>query len=194
MELVMNPSYYFGQALSHYDVKINWSLAGKDICAYCRWWSQDSYYYNYVFNDTINTGGELALYNQTTNSLSTPLFPTALLAQKGYQYSLKANITVKDNNSDETQFFTRYIDFNPGVKLGLSGQPYEWLYNENGKDSRKDFTIDGEIKEGKDKIKNLAYEVLYRSYDQDTQQGVDGNIYYLNGNQYQHLLSGSLDV
>jgi uncharacterized protein YfaS (alpha-2-macroglobulin family) len=194
IHLLTSPSYYFGQPLSNYNIKINRSLAWKDICAYCYRWNQDNYYYNYVFNDTISTGWDIALYNQTVPQLSTSLFPSSLLKQKGYQYSLKANITIKDNNSDETQFFTRYIDFNPWVKLGLSGQPYEWLYNENGKDTRKEFSIDTEIKEGKDSIKNLAYQVLYWSYDQTLQQGVDGNSYYLNGNQYLPLTSGDLSI
>lgn len=192
VHLVTSPNYYFWQALHNYDIKISWSIAGKDTCPYCRRRNQETYYYNYVFNDTISTGGEITLYNQVDANLSTPLFPTSLLSQRGYQYSLKANITIKDNNSDETQFFTRYIDFNPDVKIWLSGQPYEWLYNENWKDTRKDFSLTGEIKGGKENIKNIWYEVFYRSYDQTVQQWIDGSLYYLNGNQYLSIFSGSI--
>jgi len=116
--------------------------------------------------------------------LSQALFSNSLLRQKGYQYTLKANLSIKDLNSDETQFFTKYIDFIPEVKLGLSGQPSEWIYNNGTKDDRKTYSIDGTIAAGNKLVSRLAYELYYRSYDQTSQKGIDGSLYYVNGNNY----------
>ena len=193
LNIVIAPQYFFGQALKNYDIKFDRSLAGKDSCAYCRWWNQDPYYYNYVFNDTINTGWGFMLYGQSDPQISKSLFSQDILQQKWYQYTLKATMIIKDNTSDETQFFTKYIDFSPEVKLGLSGQPSERLYEDGAKDTAKKFTIDWEISAGKDKIAGLQYEVYYRSYDQEMQKGIDGSMYYLNDHNYQLLKSWSID-
>lgn len=53
--LVMQPTYFFGTPLQKYDVQVTWSLVGKDICRYCRWWNEDDYYFNHVFNDSAST-------------------------------------------------------------------------------------------------------------------------------------------
>lgn len=192
LNLIISPQYYFWQSLKSYDIKADRSLVGKDICAYCWWWNQDRYYYNFVFNDTISTWGSFMLRNQTAQNLSQQLFSKDILKQKWYQYTLKANLVVKDNTSDETQFITKYIDFLPEVKLGLSGQPYEWLYNDGSKDDRKAYTIDAEIANWVNLISKLSYEVYFRSYDQELQQWVDGNYYFVNGNSYRLIGSWAL--
>jgi hypothetical protein len=54
--LAIKPQYFFGQNVGSFDANVTWSLAGKDSCAYCRWWNEDDYYYNFTFNDTISDG------------------------------------------------------------------------------------------------------------------------------------------
>lgn len=89
---------------------------------------------------------------------------------------------MKDRLSDETQFITKHIDFKPEVMIGLAGQPYEWLYrDQKAKDPRSDWSLKGVIQEGKSLVSSLRYEVYRWSYDQQLQQGVDGNAYYVNG-------------
>ncbi len=186
--LIIKPKYYFGQDLKEYDAKITRSLAGKNSCFYCRRENDEKYYYNTVFNDTISTWWDMALYKEVWNT-SLPLFSESLLMQKWYQYTLKATVIIRDKTSDEVQFFTKYIDFAPAVKLGLSGQPFDRLYNDGWKDTRKWYEINGEVAEWKWSIKNITYEVYYYSYEQTTEQGVDGSVYYLNGTEYTKLLS-----
>jgi hypothetical protein len=125
---VIAPQYYFGEPLKAYDMKVTRSLVGKDVCAYCRWWNSDPWYFNHVFNDTIATGGSFVLYDQRSPQTTQLLYDTTLQINKGYTYTLKAEIILKDRVSDETQFITKYIDFKPEVKVGLSGQPSEYLY------------------------------------------------------------------
>lgn len=186
--LVIKPQYFFGQAVEWYDAKVSWSLAGKDSCAYCRWWNNDPYYYNYVFNDTISTWWDFELYNQwpiTTKEL----FSANLLQQKWYTYTLKADVIIRDTKSDEVQFFTQYIDFKPEVKVWLSWQPYEWFYNDWSKDPTKE-KIEGELVWDNDNITSLTYEVYYQSYDNtQTEQWVDGSTYYVNGTEYTRIVS-----
>jgi uncharacterized protein YfaS (alpha-2-macroglobulin family) len=186
ISLVITPQYFFGQPVEWYDAKVTWSVAWKDSCAYCRWWNQDDYYYNFVFNDTISTGASFALYNQWSSTTKS-LFAKDLLQQKWYQYTLKADVIIRNSKSDEVQFFTKYIDFKPDVKLWLSWQPYDWYYDDGSKDPKKN-SIDGEIVGSKDNVEKLQYEVFYRSYDQQqTQQWVDGSLYYLNGTEYKKI-------
>lgn len=190
-KLVIAPQYYFWEALKSYDVKVTRSLVGKDVCAYCRWRNSDPWYFNHVFNDTIATGGSFTLYNQTS-SASQRLYGPDLQINKGYTYTLKAEIILKDRVSDETQFITKYIDFKPAVKLGLSGQPSEYLYADWVSDPRKDYRIEGTVTAWKEQIATLRYEVYFWSYDQTMQQGVDGNLYFLNGQWYALLTSGTI--
>gem|GEM_PF-3007141 len=82
VSLVMQPTYFFGAPLQKYDVKVTWSLAGKDICRYCRWWNDNDYYFNHVFNDSLSTGGSFTLYNQTAADRVYPLYPSSLQLQK----------------------------------------------------------------------------------------------------------------
>lgn len=82
VSLVMQPTYFFGAPLKQYDVRVTWSLIGKDICWYCRWRNEDDYYFNHVFNDSISKGGEFALYNQTTEQLVHELYAVEEQAQK----------------------------------------------------------------------------------------------------------------
>lgn len=193
INLILKPQYFFGQAVDGYDTSVTWSIAGKDSCAYCRWWNQDSYYYNFTFNDTISTGGSFKLYKQG-NSTNQKLFSSDLLQQKWYQYTLKAEVTVRDSKSDEVQFFTKYIDFQPDVKIGLDGQPYQWIYDAWSKNPQND-KLEGEIAKGKDLINKVQYEVYYWSYDdQTTENGIDGNVYYLNGMNYKKITGGDLPV
>ena len=195
VSLVMQPSYFFGSPLQKYDVQVTWSLVGKDICRYCRWWNENDYYFNHVFNDSLSTGGTFTLYNQTSERLVKSLYPASLQAQKGYQYTLKVDAIVKDRLSDETQFITKHIDFKPEVMVWVSGQPYEWLYRDKKTtDPRSNRKIDGVLQEGKWLVTNLRYEVYRWSYDQQLQQWIDGNAYYVNGQTYLPVTSGSLAV
>ena len=82
VQIVLSPKYFFGASLKNYDVNVQRSLAGKDICYYCYWWNPQDYYYNYVFNDSISTGGQFLLYNQTGETLQKSLFSKDILAQK----------------------------------------------------------------------------------------------------------------
>ncbi|MBP6256722.1 hypothetical protein KA405_03190 [Patescibacteria group bacterium] len=75
----------------------------------------------------------MVLYNQTDEKLSLPLFDQTLDTNNGYAYTLKVETIIKDLLSNETQFATKYIEFEPTVSIGLSGQPYERRYR-NGKD------------------------------------------------------------
>jgi hypothetical protein len=45
-----------------------------------------------------------------------------------YKITLKADINIKDNQTDETHFYTEYFDIQPPVKIGLAGQPVERLW------------------------------------------------------------------
>ncbi len=179
--LNIKPQYFFGQNVGSFDANVTRSLAGKDSCAYCRWWNEDEYYYNFTFNDTISNWWKFVLYNQKT--LSSKLFAKDILEQKWYNYTLKAEVAIRDLASDEVQFFTKYIDFAPAVKLGLNGQPYDRLYNDWSKDPTKN-KIEWEIQWDKNSIASLEYEVYYWSYDTSTEKWIDGNLYYLNGQEY----------
>jgi hypothetical protein len=193
--LVMQPSYFFGSPLQAYDVKVNRSLVGKDICRYCRRWNEDAYYYNHVFQDTTSTWGSFTLYNQTAERLLQPLYSKLAQAQKWYQYTLKIDAIVKDRLSDETQFVSKYIDFVPEVMLWLAWQPYERLYKDRADvDPRTDRTIEGKIDVGRTLVDKLSYEVYRWSYDQEFQQGVDGNLYYIQGQGYLPVSSWALQA
>jgi uncharacterized protein YfaS (alpha-2-macroglobulin family) len=126
--------------------------------------------------------------------LTLPLFAKKILAQKGYKYTLKADIIIRDKKSDEVSFVTKYIDFAPLVKIGLNGQPYERLYDDGARNTKNTFTIDGDIAEGKKDIDALAYEVFYRSYNQELQQGIDGSPYYINGTEYKKITGGKIST
>lgn len=190
--LVVNPQYYFWQKLSNYDIKIDWSVVGRNACYWCWRESTDTYYYNTVFNSAAPyTWGNLELY-KNSETISIPLFSQSLLQQKWYQYTLQATVIVRDRNSDEVQFFTKYLDFNPIVKIGLDGNPFDRLYNDGWKDTRKWYKINGEIAEGKGEIKNITYEVYYYSYDTTTEQWVDWSTYYINGTNYTQLLKKNI--
>lgn len=192
--LVIQPSYYFGTPLQSYDAQVTRSLVGKDICRYCWRRNNQDYYYNHVFNDTISTGGTIALYNQNA-TLTVPLYREDIQENKGYQYSLKIDAIIKDHLSDETQFFTRYVDFKPEVMLWLDGQPYEWQYRDwISRDPRTTRKIHAKLKEGKSLVDSLSYEVYRMNYEQTLQQGVDGNLYYINGQWYIPVASGDIAV
>lgn len=95
---------------------------------------------------------------------------------------MKVDAIVKDRLSQETQFITKHIDFAPEVMLGVAGQPYERLYRDKKTpDPRKDRSLKGVLKEGKELVSALRYEVYRWSYDQQMQQGVDGSLYFING-------------
>lgn len=195
VSLVMEPAYFFGSPLKEYDMQVNRSLVGKDICRYCRWWNESNYYFNHVFNDSLSTWGKFTVYNQTADRLVYPLYDAQLQAHKGYEYTLKVDMIVKDRLSDETQFITKHIDFKPEVMLGLSGQPYEWLYRDKiAKDPRAWWKIEGVVQQGKQDIQTMRYEVYYLTYDRDLQQWVDGNFYYVNGESYLQVGSGDIAV
>lgn len=193
VHLVMKPSYFFGTPMSSYDIKVTWSLVGKDICRYCRWWNDDPFYFNHVFQDTITTWGAFTLYNQTATELTHALYPSTAMQNKGYQYTLKVDAIVKDRLSDETQYITKHIDFQPEVMLWLSGQPYERLYRDTQKtDPRIAWKIEGKIDKGASLVKQTRYEVYRWSYDQEFQKGVDGNLYIVNGQSYLPVASGTV--
>ncbi len=189
------PTYFFWEPLRSYDAIITWSLAGKNACRDCRRRNEEPFYYNYVFNDTLNTGWTVVLYNQTDEKLSLPLFDQTLDTNNGYAYTLKVETIIKDLLSNETQFATKYIEFEPTVSIWLSGQPYERRYrNGKDKDPREWTLIEWTLTKGKEKVEKFRYEVYLRSYDQELKTGVDGNYYYANGNQYTAVVSGDLAV
>ena len=89
---------------------------------------------------------------------------------------------MKDRLSQETQFVTKHIDFAPEVMLGVAGQPYEWLYRDQKTlDPRSGRSLEGVLKEGKELVSVLRYEIYRWSYDQQMQQGIDGSLYFING-------------
>lgn len=194
--ITLAPTYFFWAPLRAYDASVTWSLAWKNACRDCRRWNDEPYYYNYVFNDTLNTWWTVVLHNQTTPKATLSLFDQTLDTNNGYAYTLKVETIVKDLLSNETQFATKYIEFDPVATIWLAWQPYERRYrNGKDKDPREWTLIEWTLTKGKEKVKKLRYEVYRWSYDnQVLKPWVDGNYYYANGNQYIAVFSGDLAV
>ena len=163
-------------------------MAGKDICRYCRWWNDEKRYFNHVFDDKINTGGTVSFSDQTA-PVTAFLYDTETQGHKGYAYTLKVDAKIHDLVSDEVQTVTKYIDFQPEVMLGLSGQPYERLYSDGKKNPLDEYLIEGTLTEGDELVDSLSYEVYFYSYDLTTEVGIDRNVYFLNAQQYVEVAS-----
>lgn len=186
--LTMTPTYYFGTPLKAYDAQIIWSLQGKDICRYCRREQPEKYYFNHIFDQPEATWGNVRVYQQQ-GSTEIPLYALAW-NNRGYATTLKIEATIRDTMTDETQFITKYIDYTPEVELWLEGQPYMYLYEEGDK-WIPDHALHGVMRKWSDKVKELRYGIYYRSYDQEFQQWVDGNLYYVASQGVNYLEVGS---
>lgn len=191
VNLIVNPQYYFGETLKDYDITVDWSLAWTNACYYCWRENNEDFYYNVVFNDSISTWGKEVVYGNNGKQ-SIPLFNETTIEQKWYQYTLKATVIVRDKNSDEVQFFNKYIDFNPVVKLWLNGQAYDWLYKNDAKDPRDWYKIEWKVDGGRSNINSLKYDVYYYTYEPTTEQWVDGSVYYIYWTPFKQIASKSL--
>jgi len=181
--LEVNPQYYFGWNLKNYDLSVNWELKWKDICWYCWWRNEKDYYYNWVFKDSIYSGWDLNFENVKDKSV---LKITNLNNFKNisYKITLKADIQIKDNQTDEKHFYTEYFTINPPVLVWLDGQPVERLYKEDVKDGK--YTIKWNIKKAPLNVNNLqiSYIVYKRDFGYTEEKWVDGAYYYVNNKKF----------
>jgi len=77
----------------------------------------------------------------------------------------------------------------------LNGQPYERRYRDGvAVDPRTTRKIQAKLDKGKSLVETVSYEVYWLSYDQELEQGVDGNLYYINGQGYLSVASGDIAV
>lgn len=196
LSLLVSPEYYFGEALSTYDVHLTWSLESQQQCWYCWWWHDDEAYFNHTFDTVPAAAGNQILYDQDEATVRVPLIfdtPQDNLSNKNkaYKRTLKVEAIIKDRASDETQFFTEYVDYLPDVSLGMTGQPYERLYQNKKRDTRQWWSTEIVLSEGKERIDTLAYEIYYHSYEHALRAGVDAHMYYINDMQYIAIATGT---
>jgi hypothetical protein len=103
------------------------------------------------------------------------LFDINQLPDFGGAANLKVDIKVVDLSSDEVQFATLYRDINPPVRIGLQGQPSDWLYG-----SEVDtYSLRTRIDEGRELMEDIVYERYFQPFDLEYEYGVDGNWYYI---------------
>lgn len=187
LEIGLHPQYYFGTEVALYDLSIDRTLESETTCRRCRRRNDEEYYFNHTFWQSFTTGWALSIQWQEWWSIAVPLFSENEMPYRGSPLTLKATLKVRDKASDEVQFETIYLDIQPEVEIGLSGQPSEWLYGSEN----KEYELRGTLKGGS--AEKITYAWYYKSYDHAYQYGVDGNRYYVDGREFTPLSSGHLD-
>lgn len=191
----VSPYYFFGTGLSQYDIQIDRSIAAPQRCSYCRWyWDRsEPWYSNTVLGKTFTTGGSVSADQQSFSSdivlysddISSNILPWA---------ELKVQVTIKDTVTNEIQFRTWYETVWSDASLTLEWRIYDRLYRDGGwDDPREDYMLEWNIDPGSEEIDLLEYDVYYYSYENTTQQWVDGNLYYVHDRPYTHIYSQTID-
>ncbi len=180
--LKLNPQYYFGGDLKDYNLSVDWELKGKDICRDCRWWNDKDYYYNWTFKNSIYSGWNSDFKN-LKNKTVLKLINLNKLKNISYKITLKANITIKDNKTDEKHFYTEYFTVNPPILIWLKWQPVDRIYNSDIENNK--YKIEWKI-ENKKNIQWIKthYAIYKRNFDYDEEKWIDGSYYYVNSEKF----------
>ena len=189
--LKLNPQYYFGGNLKDYDLSVNWELKGKDICWDCRWWNDKEYYYNWSFKNSIYSGWKND-FNNLKNETVLKIINLNKLKNISYKITLKANITIKDNKTDEKHFYTEYFTVNPPILIWLKWQPVDRIYNSDIKNNK--YKIEWKI-ENKKNIKWIKthYSIYKKNFSYSEEKWVDGSYYYVNDEKFYTIKTWNLE-
>ncbi len=185
------PKYYFWKKLEDYNIKISyevkWNLYNKNN----RWleYNTGNYYYNFVFWNEISTWWYIEIKHLKWD-LQKKLFSLDWLKDLSFKYTIKVNIILKNNKTDETKVLTEYMDINPAFKVWFSWQAVERIYKSDIKNKIKIKWIVQKIDT------NLTYEyVIYKKDNLNNEEKwPDWAYYYVDNEKFKEYKKWKLII
>ncbi|MBS8121711.1 MG2 domain-containing protein [Candidatus Vampirococcus lugosii] len=179
--LQIDPKYYFGENLSNYDIELDYSIVSEDKCWRCYWWSDKEYTYNHIFGNIHTDGGNFSYENLDKETFSLEIMDLSEIQNRGYDFDIKFDLYITDNNSDESRLLTFYEKIPAEIKIGLDGQSVDYNYSED------EYLVRGEIIDKNNKSESLEYILYKRDYGHKQEKGVDGSYYYIAGYEFEEI-------